>query len=334
MNKPLRFAILVFLGVLLLGLCSRSVAVVVEGSPQEDIPLVKSLKITILSTMLADTAGIGEWGFAALVEADGHQILFDTGRLPETVLQNAKALGIELSDVQDVILSHNHADHTGGLVMLRRELAKKNPTAVSRTHVARGIFWGRPPDPRGPSMPVVKEGYEEIGGIFIERAKPVEMRPGVWLTGPVPRIHPERNYGRGGKVGQVESPDGPVEDNIPESQSLVVNTPRGLVVVSGCGHAGIINIVDYAHKVVGPAPVHAVLGGFHLMEASDERLAWTGEMLREREVENLVGAHCTGIEALFRLRQGTGLARQHAVVGAVGASFSLEKGIDPLMLAR
>jgi 7,8-dihydropterin-6-yl-methyl-4-(beta-D-ribofuranosyl)aminobenzene 5'-phosphate synthase len=296
--------------------------------------MVESLKITVLSTMLTDTAGIGEWGFAALVEADGHRILFDTGRFPETVLHNAKALGILLSDIQDVVLSHNHADHTGGLVTLRRELAKEHPNAVSRTHVGRGIFWGRPPDPRGPSMPIVKEGYEAIGGSFIEHAAPVELRPGVWLTGPVPRIHPERNYGRGGKVGQVASPDGTVEDNIPESQSLVVNTPRGLVVMSGCGHAGIINIVDYARQVVGPAPVHAVLGGFHLMEAAEEQLAWTGEKLREREVEKLIGAHCTGIEALFRLRERTGLARQNAVVGAVGASFSLEKGIDPLLLAR
>ena len=295
---------------------------------------MNSLQITILSTMLTDTKGIGEWGFAALVEADGERLLFDTGRLPETVLHNAKALGIDLSRVEDVILSHNHADHTGGLVTLRRELAKSNPDAVSRTHVARGIFWGRPPDPRGPSMPIVKTGYEKLGGTFIERAEPFEIRPGVWLTGPVPRIHPERNYGRGGKVGEVQSPDGPIEDDIPESQSLVVETRRGLVVMSGCGHAGIINTIDYAREIVGPAPVHAVLGGFHLMEAADDRLAWTSEKLRERAVENLIGAHCTGIEALFRLREGTGLARPHAVVGAVGASFSLEKGINPLLVAR
>jgi 7,8-dihydropterin-6-yl-methyl-4-(beta-D-ribofuranosyl)aminobenzene 5'-phosphate synthase len=307
---------------------------VVSHKIKEERAVVDSLKITILSTMLTDTTGIGEWGFAALVEADGRRILFDTGRLPDTVLQNAKALEVELADIQEVILSHNHADHTGGLVTLRRELSKENPDAVSRTHVARGIFWGRPPDPRGPSMPVVREGYEESGGSFIEHTKPVEIHPGVWITGPVPRIHTERNYGRGGKVKQVQSPDGPVEDNIPESQSLVVDTARGLVVMSGCGHAGIINTVDYARQTVRQAPIHAVLGGFHLMEATDDQLAWTGEKLREMKVENLIGAHCTGIEALFRLRDGTGLARETAVVGAVGASFSLEKGIDPLMLAR
>jgi 7,8-dihydropterin-6-yl-methyl-4-(beta-D-ribofuranosyl)aminobenzene 5'-phosphate synthase len=83
---------------------------------------VKSLKITILSTMLAEE-GMGEWGFSALVEADGRRILFDTGLRPETVLQNARHLGIDLSGVTDVVLSHHHGDHTGGLLTLRRELA-------------------------------------------------------------------------------------------------------------------------------------------------------------------------------------------------------------------
>lgn len=334
MTKPLRFAILVLLATVLFSLATRHA--VAEAAPfsQEEKKLVQSLKITILSTMLTDTTGIGEWGFAALVEADGYRILFDTGRLPETVLQNAKALKVELAGIPEVILSHNHADHTGGLVTLRRELSRENERAASRTHVARGIFWGRPPDPRGPSMPIVKEQYEELGGSFVEHTEPVELHPGVWITGPVPRVHPERNYGRGGKVGKVDSPDGTVEDNIPESQSLVVDTPRGLVVMSGCGHAGIVNTIDYAREMLGAKPIHAVLGGFHLMEASDEQLTWTGERLRERNVENLVGAHCTGLEALFRLRAGTRLARKNAVVGAVGASFSLEKGIDPLLLAR
>ena len=103
---------------------------------------VKTLKITILSTMLADD-GIGEWGFAALVDADGHKILFDTGAHPNTVLENAKELKIDLSDVQDIVLSHFHDDHTTGLMTLRREFMKKNPTALFRAHVAKGIFLER-----------------------------------------------------------------------------------------------------------------------------------------------------------------------------------------------
>ncbi len=84
---------------------------------------VKALKVTVLSTMLAGDVGIGEWGFAALVEADGRRLLVDTGDRPETVLHNAAELGIDLSTVTDLILTHNHDDHTGGLVTLRREMA-------------------------------------------------------------------------------------------------------------------------------------------------------------------------------------------------------------------
>src|SRR6266567_4241516 len=100
---------------------------------------VKSLKVTILSTMLADE-GIGEWGFSALVEVDGHKILFDTGARPDTVLNNVKDLGVDLTNITDVILSHNHRDHTGGLMTLRRAMLEKNPAALSRAHVGQGIF--------------------------------------------------------------------------------------------------------------------------------------------------------------------------------------------------
>ncbi|HEX8702925.1 MAG TPA: MBL fold metallo-hydrolase, partial [Myxococcaceae bacterium] len=156
---------------------------------------MKNLRVTVLSTMLSDEKGIGEWGFAALVEADGRRILFDTGYLPNTVHQNAQDLGIDLSDITDVIISHHHDDHTGGLVTLRRELSKKNPAALSRAHVGQGIFLSRP-GKSGEGNPMVgfRGEYEALGGQFVEHKEPVELAPGVWLTGPVPRVHPERNW--------------------------------------------------------------------------------------------------------------------------------------------
>lgn len=146
---------------------------------------VQILKITVLSTMLAGDPpfkGIGEWGFSALVEADGHRILFDTGERPETVLQNARELGIDVSDITDAVISHNHWDHVGGLVTLRRELSKKNPTAFSRTHVADGIFLSRPsPNNQGETngLLAARANYESSGGVFIVHTKPVELLPGM-----------------------------------------------------------------------------------------------------------------------------------------------------------
>jgi glyoxylase-like metal-dependent hydrolase (beta-lactamase superfamily II) len=94
------------------------------ASPASVFGPVRAVKITVLSTMLADAVGVGEWGFSALVEINGKRVLFDTGGRPETVLNNARELGVDLSNVEDVILSHNHWDHVTGLVTLRRELSK------------------------------------------------------------------------------------------------------------------------------------------------------------------------------------------------------------------
>lgn len=294
-----------------------------------------SVKVTVLSTMLAGNpnGGIGEWGFAALVEVDGRRLLVDTGARPETVLKNAAELKVDLSDVTDVVLTHNHLDHTGGLVTLRQELSKKNPRALSRAHVGKGIFAARPaPDGSdGNGLSRFKTAFEGLGGAFTEHSGPVEILPGVWLTGPVPRVHPERNWGG---VGQVKTGDGLVEDTIPEDSSIVIATQDGLVVVSGCGHAGMINTLEYARKVAGGAQVLAAIGGFHLFAASDATLEWTAGRLRATGLRHLLGAHCTGIDAVYRLRSLLALSRESAVVGAVGSTYTVGKGIDPLLLAR
>lgn len=306
------------------------------GAPAQSQPArAKSVYIKILSTMLADD-GIGEWGFAALVEVDGKRILFDTGARPETVLQNAREMRIDLAGITDVVLSHNHGDHTIGLMTLRRELMKTNPQALSRAHVGKGIFLSRPNrNGEGNNVLRIKADYEASGGKFIEYDKPAEFAPGVWLTGPVPRVHPERNWGLGGVAGQLKQADGSMaEDNIPEDMSLVFDTEQGLVLLSGCGHAGIINTVEHARASIRKAPLYSAIGGFHLLIADDPKLNWTADKLKEFGLGSLMGAHCTGIEAVYRIRERAGLDRAHAVVGAVGASFTLGKGFDPRNVAK
>ncbi|MBI4624125.1 MAG: MBL fold metallo-hydrolase [Verrucomicrobia bacterium] len=295
---------------------------------------VHALRITVLSTMLADGEGLGEWGFAALVEADGHRILFDTGAHTDVVLKNARALKVDLTTVPDVILSHWHSDHVGGFMTLRESVRAKAPGALGRTHVGEGIFYPRtaaaPPVEINPMLRL-RPDYEKTGGVFVTHAKPAQLYPGVWLTGPVPRRHPERNWSGHGKV---TTPAGVLEDNVPDDMSLVFDTPQGLIVLTGCGHAGVINITEHAREFIRPAPIHALIGGVHLFNASEETLAWTAGKLRGFGVDHLIGAHCTGIETVFRLRRDLALDRARAVVGSVGASFELGKGINPGMIAK
>ncbi len=135
--NPLTVRITTSRSALGLVLCLTSLATIAAAQPYR----LQSLEARVLSTMLADTDGIGEWGFAALIAADGHRILFDPGARPETGRNNARELKVDLTNIPDVVLSHSHGDHTGGLVTLRRWVRDgKNPAALAVTHVARGSF--------------------------------------------------------------------------------------------------------------------------------------------------------------------------------------------------
>jgi 7,8-dihydropterin-6-yl-methyl-4-(beta-D-ribofuranosyl)aminobenzene 5'-phosphate synthase len=137
---------------------------------------IQQFRITILSTMLVgDTTGIGEWGFAALVDVDGHRILVDTGAHPDAVIRNARDLQVDLSDVHEVILTHYHWDHVGGLLALRRELMKDNPKALSTVHVSDGIFDSRPSQTgERNQMITIRKEYEATGGRFIVHSPPAQ----------------------------------------------------------------------------------------------------------------------------------------------------------------
>jgi len=307
---------------------------VVSSRAAEAVPAqVTTLKVTVLSTMLAER-GLGEWGFAALVEADGQRILFDTGAHTDVVLKNAATLQIGLSTVPEVILSHSHWDHVGGLMTLRESVRKTNPAALATVHGAEGLFYrrigGGPPILTNPVL-LLKPEFEATGGVFRIHPRPVELHPGVWFSGPVPRTHAERNWSGSGRL---EGPAGVIEDVLPEDAALFVNTAQGLVVVTGCGHAGVVNILEFARAVVRPARIHALIGGIHLFNASDQTLAWTADKLREFGVDNFIGAHCTGLETVYRFRGELGLNRTSAVVGATGAIFELGRGILPGVLAK
>ena len=133
----------------------------------EQNPKIKDFKITILSTMLSDFH-TGEWGFSAMIEVDGERILFDAGSRENTVLQNAKELNINLDSLDNIYLSHNHKDHTGGLLTLKKEY----PNSFKNAHVGEGIFYSRPHFGNGNYILSNKYTLENLGIKFITHKNP------------------------------------------------------------------------------------------------------------------------------------------------------------------
>lgn len=285
-------------------------------------PIVEDFKITILSTMLSDSH-IGEWGFSALIEVDGEKILFDTGSRENTVIKNAQELSIDLSNIKNAYLSHNHKDHTGGLVALK----KKFPNAFVNVHVGEGIFYRRPNE-TGSDHYLLKNKKDLIlqGVKFISHKNPSQMIPKVWTTGQIPRKYEEKNWS---KLGQMVDGNGEIkEDIIPEDQSLFFDTKKGIVLISGCGHAGIVNTLEYVSKIYPNRPIYKILGGFHLLKLNDDKLKWTANKMKSFGVNYFVGAHCTGINSTYLLRGFMNSTKDKVLVGSVG-TFITQDGIVP-----
>ena len=223
----------------------------------------------------------------------------------------------------------------GGLVTRFNDARRRNPAAMQRFHAAKGIFLSRrragSDDVEGNPMIAIREALEAGGAEFFVYDEPTEILPAIWVTGPVERVHDEKTYSLGVRVkidGQW------VEDRVPESQGLTVVTGEGPIVVLGCGHSGSVNLLEQVRRTIQDESIHALMGGMHLFAASEAELDWTATRLSNIGIEHLMAGHCTGVDPMFQLRQGLGLDRKTAVIGAVGSRFVLGEGIHPTAIAQ
>ena len=280
-------------------------------------------QITVLATNISDYGGLGEWSFAALFQGEQDAVLFDTGFKEDTVLHNVLHLGVNLSGVEKVVLSHFHSDHTGGLLILREHFRPANEAALSQVYVAAGFFDQRATATGvevGPgdfaSAQDFKAAAEALGIRFIEISEPIEIAPKLWLTGPVPRV--EEHYN--GPAGLFINQDGaPVPDIIMDDQSLGYLTDKGWLMTSGCGHSGLIN-TGKVLQGIKDEPIYSIVGGFHLWQADSETLNRTASWLGERGLGLMMGGHCTGIAAAETIASQLQLSRSqisHAAIGSV-----------------
>ena len=249
---------------------------------------------------------IAEPGFSALVRVEKagrrRTLLFDTGVSAGGMVENMRRLGIAPDDVEVIVLSHGHWDHITGMEGLVRALGRTQLPVMIHPE-----FWNRRrirfPGLEPAELPATsRSALEDTGFAIVEERKPSFLLDGaVLITGEVDRTTAFETGFQGHEAlhGGRWEPDPLILDD----QALVVNLgDRGLVILSGCGHAGIVNIVRYARKLTGQDAVAAIVGGFHLSGPMFEPIIEpTVDALAELSPALLVPAHCTGWRAVHRL---------------------------------
>jgi len=252
-------------------------------------------KVTVLVENTAQGRGLlGEHGLAFWIEIDGNRVLFDTGQTG-ILMNNARRLGIQLDRADAVVLSHGHYDHTGGL---RDFLQMARAVTVYAHPLAFGPKYSRKGDScHSVAMPNLDEQIVRDLAELVLIDKPLEIFPGLWLTGPVPRVTDFEDTG--GAFFKDEA--GVVIDDLIDDQAAFIASPAGTTVILGCAHSGVINTLLHVRHLTGGAPIHTVMGGMHLVNASQTRLDRTIEELRGLNVQRLLPCHCTGSAATAEL---------------------------------
>ena len=255
-----------------------------------------------ITTLVEDTiSGTGlpsEHGLSFWIEYGDQRILFDTGQTG-LLLENARILGADVGKTDAVVLSHGHYDHTGGLAAVL-DIA---PRATVYTHPAALYpkFVRKDTETRAIGMSdstreVVRAHAQDERVVWTEG--PTKVMPGLFVTGQIPRNTDFEDVGGAFYVDE----NCETADTLPDDQAMFFDTPRGLVILLGCSHAGVVNTLDYIVKLSGDKHIDSVVGGMHLLSASHDRIERTISVFHKYGVQRIGLAHCTGADATQQIR--------------------------------
>jgi len=273
---------------------------------------IKALKITTLAENLAYAKCLGQWGLSFLLEfvdmkGDERKIVFDTGINKKALLHNIKALKVGLSDVDSIVLSHGHLDHTAATVEVAKAAGGVEIYAHPHTFLPR--FYE---DKRGKRRRIgVPKGerlneIERVGGKILLNKESTEVAPGVWTTGQIKRVTTfERTLplSEGEKLTIVIRGE-EMDDQILDDQALWMNIEEfGPLVITGCAHAGPVNTLLQVKRIGNFKQIYGLVGGTHLVKRSEEYLQQTVSEFKKFGLRLISPCHCTGFKVTTNLWQ-------------------------------
>lgn len=271
-----------------------------------EIGELNSLKITVLAedSVLYESRYLGQHGVSFLLEgakgSDVTRILVDVGQNSQALLNNMKLMNISPSIIDAVVLTHCHYDHTQGVARMLREIGRRDIQVIAHRDIFRLNFVTEPYLRHVGIMPGdSREEIEKAGGSLLLTKDPVKLMSGITTTGEVKRQTDFEEVGIALKTiegGEV------VDDRMLDDISVVANVNgKGLVIVTGCSHAGIVNIARHAMELTDCEKIEGIIGGLHLIDAPDDRIKRTGEELSKLNPEWICAGHCTGFKAQVEL---------------------------------
>lgn len=264
-----------------------------------------SIQITTLSENTAHTTRLlAEWGLSILVEADGHRILLDTGS-SFSAAYNAIALGVDLSQIDKIVFSHGHFDHTGGLLHILK-MMKRQTEVIAHPDIWAAKYGRRPGEKEQyAGVPFPKEAAESSGASFKLTREPVWISENIVTSGEIPML---TEYEEIDPILYIKEKGELKPDPLWDDQALFIKCEKGLIIILGCAHRGVINTIKHAQKLTGIESIYAVIGGTHLVRASPQRMDLTIAELLSFGIQRLGACHCTGLAASAILAQTFGEA--------------------------
>ncbi|MFQ5820802.1 MAG: MBL fold metallo-hydrolase [Candidatus Heimdallarchaeota archaeon] len=262
---------------------------------EEEIPEIVEIKATLLSDNSAGSNVLAEWGISIYIQTrfeNGYEliILLDTGLSGDVLLHNAKTLNIDLSKIDAIVISHGHLDHTGGLLKTLNAVGKRLPVILH-------------PDALQPKFSMAR--FYHIGlpfaiselhkrAVVVPVISPFWFHPKVLATGEVARETSFEQVKGSSTVREARWEEDIIQDDL----ALIFNLEEnGLVVFTGCAHSGICNTIRTAKNMTGNEKIHAIIGGFHLVGASEEKIGLTIREMESLNAKLLAPCHCTGFPA-------------------------------------